>query len=146
MSNIASTSAKSRNGFTLIEIMIVVAIIALLTVIALPNFLRARQRAQATRVLDQLRVLSAAIDQYAIETNKSTGARVRRSDLQAYLKKGTPLYNTGNDIFNNRFQYFYPGTNAPLGRAEVDSLPAVNATTFSMLSDVAPSDFWSPYF
>jgi prepilin-type N-terminal cleavage/methylation domain-containing protein len=143
----APTPPKThRGGFTLIEIMIVVAIIALLAVIALPNFLRARRRAQATLVLDQLRVLSAAIDQYAIETNKTTGARISRKDLQAYLKKGTQLYNTGNDIFNARFQYYFPGAETAIGRAEVDSIPAVNATTFSLLSDVAPSDFWSPYF
>ena len=139
-------SNQRRVGFTLIEMMIVVAIIALLAVIALPNFMRARQRSQATLVLNELRVLSTAIDQYAMETNKSTGARIARKDLQAYLKKGTPLYNTGKDIFNNSFQYYFPGDTSPLGHAEVDSLPAVNPSTFSRLSDVAPSDFWSPYF
>jgi type II secretory pathway pseudopilin PulG len=129
-----------------VEIMIVVAIIALLAVIAMPNFLRARRRAQATLVLDDLRVLSAAMDQYGIEANKGTGARISRKDLQAYFKKGTALYNTGNDIFNNRFQYYFPGTNSPTGRAQVDSVPAVNPATFSKLSDVAPPDFWSPYY
>jgi len=126
--------------------MIVVAIIAVLAAIAVPNFMRARKRSQATLVLDDLRVLSMAIDQYAIDNNKYTGERINRTDLKAYLTAGTPLYNTGTDIFNNRFEYYMPGANGPFGHAEVDSLPAVNSTTFSMLSDVAPSDFWSPFF
>ena len=67
---------KNRGGFTLVEIMIVVAIIALLAAIAVPNFLRARKRSQATRILEDLRIIDSAIDQYAIENNKSGGATV----------------------------------------------------------------------
>ncbi len=126
--------------------MIVVAIIALLAAMAVPNFMRARKRSQATLVMEDLRTLSAAIDQYAIDNNKYTGQRVSRTDLTAYLAPGTPLYNTDKDIFGNRFEYYMPGTNWPIGHAEVDSLPAINSATFSQLSDVAPADFWSPYF
>ena len=64
---------KRRGGFTLVEIMIVVAIIALLAAIAVPGFLRARKRSQASRILNDLRMIDAAVDQYAIETNRSTG-------------------------------------------------------------------------
>ena len=60
-----------RGGFTLVEIMIVVAIIALLAAIAVPNFLRARKRSQATRVLEDLRMLDSAVDQYAIENQQT---------------------------------------------------------------------------
>jgi prepilin-type N-terminal cleavage/methylation domain-containing protein len=63
-----------RGGFTLVEIMIVVAIIALLAAIAVPNFLRARKRSQATRILEDLRLIDAAVDQYAIEANLTGGA------------------------------------------------------------------------
>ena len=65
-----------RGGFTLVEIMIVVAIIALLASIAVPNFLRSRKRSQATQVLQDLRVIDAAVDLYAIENNKGSGATV----------------------------------------------------------------------
>ena len=54
---------KNRGGFTLVEIMIVVAIIALLAAIAVPNFLRARKRSQAARIMDDLRMIDNAIDQ-----------------------------------------------------------------------------------
>src|ERR1700689_3087908 len=85
---------KNRGGFTLVEIMIVVAIIALLAAIAVPNFLRARKRSQATRILEDLRIIDSAQDQYAIETNKSSGANVGWTDIQNYLKKGSVLYNS----------------------------------------------------
>src|SRR5882672_7456978 len=94
---------KSRGGFTLVEIMIVVAIIALLAAIAVPNFLRARKRSQATRVLEDLRMLDSATDQYAIENNKTTASTANITDLKAYVKTGTVLYTTGADIFGNSY-------------------------------------------
>ena len=124
-----------RGGFTLVEIMIVVAIIAMLAAIAVPNFLRARKRAQATRVLEDLRMIDSAIDQYAIETNKTTGAAVNWNDIKAYLKTGSALYNSGGgDMFGNSF-----------GAFAVDSLPRIPTATKSSLADVAPAAFWSPY-
>ena len=64
---------KRRGGFTLVEIMIVVAIIALLAAIAVPGFLRARKRSQASRIINDLRLIDSAVDQYAIENNKASG-------------------------------------------------------------------------
>src|ERR1700761_6250177 len=93
---------KNR-GFTLVEIMIVVAIIALLAAIAVPNFLRARKRSQATRILEDLRMLDSATDQYAIENNKTTGANPTFTDLKNYIKTGTVLYSTGADIFGDSY-------------------------------------------
>ena len=128
------TINKRRGGFTLVEIMIVVAIIALLAAIAVPGFLRARKRSQATRILNDLRMIDSAVDQYAIETNRSTGATVTFTDWKAYIKNGTVLYNTGNDILGN-----------PYGSQAVDTLPKVPTSSFAALSDVAPTTFWSPY-
>ena len=129
---------KNRGGFTLVEIMIVVAIIALLAAIAVPNFLRARKRSQATRMLEDLRVIDSAIDQYAIEYNKGGAATVDWTDVQAYLKKGSVLYNSNaTDLLAN----VYNG-----GVFSVDGLPKLSSTTFNKLSDVAPSDFWSPFY
>ena len=125
-----------RGGFTLVEIMIVVAIIALLAAIAVPNFLRARKRSQATRVLEDLRLIDAAVDQYAIEANLVGGAQVPWTRIQDYLKVGSKLYNSGGaDLFGNAFTM----------PQVVDILPAVPAATFTALSDVAPAEFWSPF-
>jgi prepilin-type N-terminal cleavage/methylation domain-containing protein len=126
-------SAK-RAGFTLVEIMIVVAIIALLAAIAVPGFLRARKRSQATKILNDLRMIDGAVDQYAIETARSTGFTVTTTDWIAYVKKDTTLYNTGADLFGNAY-----------GDQLVDTLPAVPTSSFNSLSDVAPAAFWSPY-
>ena len=92
-----------RGGFTLVEIMIVVAIIALLAAIAVPGFLRARKRSQATRILNDLRMIDSAVDQYAIETNRVTGNTVAVVDWTNYLKRGTVLYNTGNDLLGHPY-------------------------------------------
>ncbi len=115
--------------------MIVVAIIALLAAIAVPNFLRARKRSQATRILEDLRLLDSATDQYAIETNKITGMHPAFGDLKNYIKTGTTLYLTGNDIFGNSCGPEFT----------IDSIPTVNAAQFDALSDVCPPAFWSPY-
>jgi prepilin-type N-terminal cleavage/methylation domain-containing protein len=123
-----------RAGFTLVEIMIVVAIIALLAAIAVPGFLRARKRSQASKILNDLRLIDAAVDQYSIETSRSTGSAVLVSDWTNYLKKDTTLYATGNDLFGN-----------PYGDQVTDSLPKVPAGAWSTLSDVADTAFWSPF-
>ena len=94
----------SRRGFTLVEVMIVIGIIALLAAVAVPNFLRARKRGQATHCLEDLRVIDSACDQYAIEYNKVTGNTVAWADAQNYMKTGSFLYNSqGFDIFGNAY-------------------------------------------
>jgi len=134
-----SQFTSRRSGFTLVEIMIVVAIIALLAAIAVPNFLRARKRSQATRILEDLRIIDSAQDQYAIENNKTTGNSCNWTDLQAYFKAGSVLYNSsGTDLLGNTY-------NNNLGFS-VDNIPKLNSTTYGLLSDVAPLAFWSPYY
>ena len=122
-------------GFTLVEIMIVVTIIAMLASIAVPSLLRNRKRSQASHILEDLRILDSAVDQYAIETNKNTGFNPAFADLQNYIKNGTRLYTSVNtDLLGASF-----------GTFPVDTCPKVPATTFTALSDVAPNTFWSPY-
>ena len=125
---------KRRGGFTLVEIMIVVAIIALLAAIAVPGFLRARKRSQASRIINDLRLIDSAVDQYAIENAKLTGDGVGITDWTKYLKAGTNLYLTANDILGNSY-----------GPQTVDSLPHVPASSKTSLSDVVDDTFWSPY-
>jgi len=129
-----SINRKLRQGFTLVEIMLVVAIIALIAAIATSNILRARKRAQAVKILDDLRTLDGALDQYAIENSKKAGDVAEFSDLQPYLKTMNKLNLTGADLFGQ-----------PYGPYSVDTGPKVADLTFNALSDVAPAEFWSPF-
>lgn len=123
-----------RGGFTLVEIMIVSAIIALLAAIAVPGFLRARKRSQASQIVNDLRLIDAAVDQYAVENNRSSGSTITTAQWTIYLKQGSTLYNTGQDLFGNDY-----------GAQTVDSPPKVPQSTWNTLSDVAGTDFFSPF-
>jgi prepilin-type N-terminal cleavage/methylation domain-containing protein len=125
---------RKHGGFTLVEIMIVVAIIALLASIAVPGFLRARKRSQATTVLNDLRLIDAAVDQYAIENNKKTNDVITPAMWTLYMKKNSTLYNTHADVFGNDYQ-----------SQTVDTLPKVPNATWLALSDVADTNFFSPF-
>jgi general secretion pathway protein G len=76
-----------RAGFTLVEIMIVVAIIGLLAAIAIPNFIKARATSQQNACISNLRNIDAAINEWAMESGKSTGDSIGGVDtISAYMR------------------------------------------------------------
>ena len=131
----------SRQGFTLVEIMIVVAIIALLAAIAIPSAIRARKRSQATSSVNTLRVLDAAIEQWATENGMSSGSQPTGTDLAKYVKEGSNVYNqlttTGTPL---------DAIGGPITVPVVGVVPQLPDQSFAVLSDVAPASFWGEYY
>ena len=121
-------------GFTLVEIMIVVAIIGLIAALAVPGLIRARKRTQATAILNELRLIDSAMDQYALEYGKKNGDIITMAAWQLYIKPATRLYETGKDIFG-----------ATYGDQTLGELPPVPASSYDALFSVADTSFWAPY-
>jgi prepilin-type N-terminal cleavage/methylation domain-containing protein len=85
---------KSRKlGFTLVEIMIVVAIIGLLAAIAIPNFVRARSSAQTNACINNLRQIDGAKQQWALETKQNGAATPAATDIAPYLGRSATTTN-----------------------------------------------------
>src|ERR1035437_34536 len=83
-----------KAGFTLVEIMIVVAIIGLLAAIAIPNFVKARQTAQTNACINNLRVIDGAKQQWGLEKGQISTATPQSTDLVPYLgRAGSTMPN-----------------------------------------------------
>ncbi len=80
---------QKKAGFTLVELMIIVTIIGMLVAIAVPNFVKSRDQAQLNSILNNLRVIESAKDQWALENKTGSGAATTLTNICEYLKGGT---------------------------------------------------------
>ena len=130
--------SKNQKGFTLVEIMIVVSIIILLAAIAVPSFIRARQRTQGSTTLNGARMLDAAVDQWAIEYGIANNAVITLASLAPYVKPGSQMAialtagTAPTDALNHAYVF---GT---VGSVQI----TVSSATKTALSGVVD---WGPY-
>ena len=75
-----------KGGFTLVEIMIVVAIIGMLASIAIPNYIQSRGKAQESVCINNLRQIGGAIQRWSLDMKKDEGQPVSYSDIRSYLQ------------------------------------------------------------
>ena len=120
---------SNKAAFTLVEIMIVVAIIGLLAALAIPGFVKARKQSQGRRILNDARQQDAAIDQWALENGKKDTDAIITTSAATYLKTAWPT----NDLLGAA----YVITNVGTGQVQIA------ATTKTALSGVGID--WGAY-
>lgn len=92
---------NDQRGFTLVEIMIVCAIIGLLASVVMPSFIKARENSQLTSIVNNLRITEGAKDQWALENKQGTGATPVATDIAPYMKNSTfPPANVVGETYN----------------------------------------------
>jgi prepilin-type N-terminal cleavage/methylation domain-containing protein len=98
-----------RRGFTLVEIMIVVAIIGMLASIAVPNFVKARNMARQKSCISNLQSIDGAMETWATDLNKAEGQAVTYNDIRSYLKT-MPVCPSGGSTFDDSYTITSVGT------------------------------------
>jgi prepilin-type N-terminal cleavage/methylation domain-containing protein len=101
------------NGFTLVEIMIVVAIIGLLSAMAMPSFVRARENSRQKTCVNNLRQLDGAKDQAALENGLATGDDPAQF-VPAYIKGGMPVCPSASTLYILNMVGTIPQCNSPV--------------------------------
>lgn len=95
----ADLSSPSRPGFTLIELMIVVAIIGLLTSLAVPNLAKARDTSRLNMIYTNLRALDAAKDQWALDNNQASGTPIPNITILSNYFRWGGVQNVVNETY-----------------------------------------------
>ena len=85
----------SKQGFTLVEIMIVVAIIGVLAAVAIPNFAQAREVARRNACIANLQQIEGAVQRWSLDMNKDEGQAVTYNDIRNYLRRSVTCPSGG---------------------------------------------------
>ena len=124
------------------NLMVTVAVVALLAAIAVPGFLRARKRSQATTVLNNLRIIDAAKDQYCVDFHKKS-VTPTAADIQRYFKPGTNLFKSAADAGSAKTIKDERLPEVTYYINDTDTYPS--ADMHQAFKEVTDEQFWSPY-
>ena len=109
---------RDQRGFTLVEIAIVVAIIGLIAVLVIPSMVKARKQSQGRRVVNDARIIDAAIDQWAQDNGKQDGDAIdtwSQTGIISYIKHSGPtgplIGLTFNDVLGHPYGFATVGWN-----------------------------------
>ncbi|HUI08162.1 MAG TPA: prepilin-type N-terminal cleavage/methylation domain-containing protein [Verrucomicrobiae bacterium] len=125
-----NSSPSERQAFTLVEIMIIVALIGLLAALAVPTFIKARKQSQGKRIVNDARIIDAAINAWAMETGRADGDSVDLAAAAQYTKSGVI---SASDVLGNSWV---------IGNVGTEQLQ-ISPTTKDALSSVGID--WGPY-
>jgi prepilin-type N-terminal cleavage/methylation domain-containing protein len=99
---VAWAQTSLRRGFTLVEIVVVVTLLTVLALIAIPNFLSARKDAAKSACINNIKEISYATEQWALELKKAPTAQVTFDDIYPYMK-GAVVCPTGGKTFEDSY-------------------------------------------
>jgi prepilin-type N-terminal cleavage/methylation domain-containing protein len=89
-------AANRSAGFTMVELMIVAAVIGMLAAIAIPSLVRARTESQVNACINNLRQIDDASQEWALDTHQAPTATVAFTDIQPYLKSSVTCPSAGD--------------------------------------------------
>jgi len=134
---------QGQAGFTIIELLIVVAIIGIITVLAIPNLIAAIQRSRQSRTVADIRLISEGIEAY--QTDHSSYPVVSNgtvaalgSDLEIYIRSFNDLDGWGEPVFYDSDGSHY--TVISFGWNGSSNLPYVNGPTSTFDADIVFAD------
>lgn len=131
---------RKRHGFTLVEIVVTIGILVIFTAMAVPHFIRTRKRSQAVRILQELRHIEGAKDQWATENHvEPFNAVPEWPSLRRYVDPASSLRRQQGPVINDLL-------GNPYTIGALDTPPSISEATYSNFEPEINGEFWGSYW